>query len=116
MGKAEDDPITPLPEVPPEWVPLRSLAATLARWFGVSEREIAAEIADAVWTGRLRTAHRIVGATPYSRRSPELPRGLSTIGSELEARAEAPQWVDDATFLATGRLLRRPGTGPPLIA
>lgn len=107
IGKADDDRITPLPKVPPEWVLLRYLAATLARWFGVSEREIAAEVVDAVWAGRLRTAHRIMGATPYSLRYPELPRGLSKIGSLLVVRTEAPQWVDDATFFGDSKIIAK---------
>lgn len=50
----------PLPDTPPEWMPLADLPKWLVEWYQV-DRAAITETIDAVWTGDLRQYHRISG-------------------------------------------------------
>jgi len=121
MREADDEATTRLPNVPPEWVPFIVLASVLARRFEISEAAIAVELADAVWTGALRKAHRIADVEPDRlplRQLPpgrlsksdafmlqssnqgwlnrRLPHGLSVLSFFDLDPFDAPSWRDDA--------------------
>lgn len=65
MSKADGVPTTPLPEVPPDWVPVAVLPRLLAVHYRDDRAIVASDAAEAVWSGRLRFRHRIVGVEPY---------------------------------------------------
>ena len=65
MGKADEDCITPLPEVPPEWVSGGDIPRWLAVMSRVSTTTVAPETLSCLWTGELRFLHRIVGVEPH---------------------------------------------------
>lgn len=101
----------PLPDIPPEWLPLTDLPGSVARWYGVSVATVAAEVVEAVWTGGLRTAHRIAGVEPRGHYR-KLPCGLVRKNEgawgkllDVDGRAVPDSWIvaDDWTVAEVDR-------------